>query len=111
MDRPQLVPRGKAFFHLAQFEAAVRDCHQALEINAYHFQAAAIMGQAYEMQHNLIAALEAYRRAAPQSQYGRDPHAGHPIAAHAEGSIRDAVCVPTSARVGRGSWLAPLAEC
>lgn len=55
--------RGKAFFHMAQFEAAVRDCHQALEINAYHFQAAAIMGQAYEMQHNLVAALESYRRA------------------------------------------------
>lgn len=55
--------RGKAYFHLAQYEAAVRDCHQALEINAYHFQAAAIMGQAYEMQHNLLAALEAFRRA------------------------------------------------
>jgi tetratricopeptide (TPR) repeat protein len=54
--------RGKAYYHLGQFEAAVRDCHQALEINAYHFQAAAVMGQAYEMQHNLVAALEAYRR-------------------------------------------------
>ncbi|HEX6963418.1 MAG TPA: tetratricopeptide repeat protein, partial [Lacipirellula sp.] len=38
-------------------------CHQALEINPYHFKAAAIMGQAYEKQHNLVAALEAYRRA------------------------------------------------
>jgi tetratricopeptide (TPR) repeat protein len=55
--------RGKAYFHLSQNEAAVRDCHQALEINAYHFQAAAVMGQAYEMQHNLVAALEAFRRA------------------------------------------------
>lgn len=55
--------RGKAFFHMAQYEAAVRDCHQALEINAYHFQAASIMGQAYEMQHDLIAALECFRRA------------------------------------------------
>lgn len=55
--------RGKAYFHLGQYEAAVRDCHQALEINAYHFQAAAVMGQAYEMQHNLVGALEALRRA------------------------------------------------
>ena len=37
--------------------------HQALEINAYHFQAASIMGQAYELQHNLVAALESFRRA------------------------------------------------
>lgn len=55
--------RGKAFHHLGQSDAATRDCHQALEINPYHFQAAAVMGQAYETQHNLVAALEAYRRA------------------------------------------------
>ena len=55
--------RGKAYFHMGQYEAAVRDCHQALEINAYHFQAAAVMGQSYEMQQNLVAALEAFRRA------------------------------------------------
>jgi tetratricopeptide (TPR) repeat protein len=48
---------------MAQYEAAIRDCHQALEINAYHFQAAAVMGQAYEMQRNLVAALESFRRA------------------------------------------------
>lgn len=55
--------RGKAYFHLAQYEAAVRDCHQALEINAFHFQAAAVMGHAYEMQNHLLPALEAFRRA------------------------------------------------
>ena len=44
-------------------DAAIRDCHQALEINPYHFQAAAVMGEAYEMQHNLVAALESFRRA------------------------------------------------
>jgi tetratricopeptide (TPR) repeat protein len=55
--------RGKSYYHLAQYEAAVRDCHQALEINAYHFQAAAVMGEAYAMQQNLVAALEAFRRA------------------------------------------------
>jgi tetratricopeptide (TPR) repeat protein len=54
--------RGKAHFHMGQCDAAVRDCHQALEINAYHFQAAAVMGQAYEIQHNLVAALESFRR-------------------------------------------------
>jgi tetratricopeptide (TPR) repeat protein len=55
--------RGKAYLHLGHYEAAVRDCHQALEINAFHFQAAAVMGQAYEMQHNLVGALESLRRA------------------------------------------------
>jgi tetratricopeptide (TPR) repeat protein len=55
--------RGKAYYHLGQCDAATRDCHQALEINPYHFQAAAVMGQAYEKQHNLVAALESYRRA------------------------------------------------
>ena len=50
-------------FHLGQYDAATRDCHQALEINPYHFQAAAVMGEAYEMQHNLVAALESFRRA------------------------------------------------
>jgi tetratricopeptide (TPR) repeat protein len=55
--------RGKAFFHLGHYDAATRDCNQALEINPYHFQAAAVMGQSYEMQHNLVAALEAFRRA------------------------------------------------
>lgn len=55
--------RGKAFFQLGQFSAAIRDCHQALEINAYHFPAATVMGRACEMQRDLISALEAYRRA------------------------------------------------
>jgi tetratricopeptide (TPR) repeat protein len=55
--------RGKSYHHLAQYEAAVRDCHQALEINAYHFKAAAVMGEAYAMQQNLVAALESFRRA------------------------------------------------
>ena len=55
--------RGKAYFHLDQHEAAARDCHQALEINAYHFQAASIMGQAYLLLENPVAALESFRRA------------------------------------------------
>lgn len=55
--------RGKAFFQLEQYNAAVQDCHQALEINAYHFLAASVMGQAYQLQENPVAALEAFRRA------------------------------------------------
>ena len=42
---------------------AIRDCHQALEINPYHFTAAAGMGQCYLLQDNPVAALEAFRRA------------------------------------------------
>jgi len=55
--------RGVAHYHLGQYDAAIRDCHQALEINPYHFTAAAGMGQCYMLQDNPVAALEAFRRA------------------------------------------------
>jgi tetratricopeptide (TPR) repeat protein len=55
--------RGVANYHLGQYEAAIRDCYQALEINPYHFTAAAGMGQCYLLQKNPVAALEAFRRA------------------------------------------------
>jgi len=55
--------RGKAFFQMEQYEAATQDCHQALEINAYHFLAASVMGQAFQLRDNPVAALEAFRRA------------------------------------------------
>ncbi|TWT90473.1 Tetratricopeptide repeat protein [Pseudobythopirellula maris] len=55
--------RGTAYYHQGQYEAAIRDCHQALEINAYHFTAAAGMGQCYLLQDNPVAALESFRRA------------------------------------------------
>jgi tetratricopeptide (TPR) repeat protein len=55
--------RGMAHYHLGQYDAAIRDCHQALEINPYHFTAAAGMGQCYLLQDNPVAALEAFRRA------------------------------------------------
>jgi tetratricopeptide (TPR) repeat protein len=55
--------RGTAHYHLGNYEAAIRDCHQALEINPYHFTAAAGMGQCYLLQNNPVAALEAFRRA------------------------------------------------
>jgi hypothetical protein len=41
----------------------IHNCHQALEINPYHFTAAAGMGQCYMLQDNPVAALEAFRRA------------------------------------------------
>ncbi len=55
--------RGTAYFHLSQYDAAIRDCHQALEINPYHFTSAAGLGQCYLLQDNPVAALEAFRRA------------------------------------------------
>lgn len=55
--------RGTAHYHLSQYEAAIRNCHQALEINPYHFTAATGMGQCYLKQDNLVAALESFRRA------------------------------------------------
>jgi tetratricopeptide (TPR) repeat protein len=55
--------RGMAYYHLGQYDAAIRDCHQAMEINPYHFTAAAGMGQCYMLQENPVAALEAFRRA------------------------------------------------
>jgi len=55
--------RGKSFFQMGQHEAAIQDCHQTLEINAYHFLAASVMGQAYQLQDNPVAALDAFRRA------------------------------------------------
>ena len=55
--------RGMANYHRGQYESAIRDCHQALEINPYHFTAAAGMGQCYLLQDNPVAALEAFRRA------------------------------------------------
>jgi tetratricopeptide (TPR) repeat protein len=55
--------RGIAHYHLGQYDAAIHDCNQALEINPYHFTAAAGMGQCYMLQDNPVAALEAFRRA------------------------------------------------
>lgn len=55
--------RGTAHYHLSQYEASIRNCHQALEINPYHFTAAAGMGQCYLRQENLVGALESFRRA------------------------------------------------
>ncbi len=77
--------RGIAHYHMSQYEAAIRDCHQALEINPYHFTAAAGMGQCY-----LVAGQPRRRagsfssRSAAQSRAGRGPHAGRAAAALAQ---------------------------
>ncbi len=48
---------------LGRLVESVRDCHQALEINPYHFVAATSMGQAYLQLENPVSALECFRRA------------------------------------------------
>jgi tetratricopeptide (TPR) repeat protein len=55
--------RAIAHFSLGHYAEAIRDCHQTLEINPYHFAAAAGMGQAYLQLGNTLSALESFRRA------------------------------------------------
>lgn len=55
--------RAIAFFSLGKFVESIRDCHQTLEVNPYHFAAAAGMGQAYLQLGNHVSALECFRRA------------------------------------------------
>ena len=55
--------RAIAHFSLKHYDEAIHDCRQALEINHYHFAAAAGMGQAYLERGNTTAALESFRRA------------------------------------------------
>jgi len=55
--------RAVAHFALGEFDESINDCHQALEINPYHFAAASGMGQAYLHLGDHISALEGFRRA------------------------------------------------
>ncbi len=55
--------RAIAFASTRQFAQSIRDCHQTLELNPYHFGAAAGMGQCYLELGNHISALESFRRA------------------------------------------------
>jgi tetratricopeptide (TPR) repeat protein len=55
--------RAVAQFALGRLVESIRDCHQALEINPYHFVAATSMGQAYLELQNPVSALECFRRA------------------------------------------------
>jgi len=55
--------RAYAHHALGQYDRSVRDCHEALEINPYHFIAAVGMGRAYLELGNPVFALESFRRA------------------------------------------------
>ncbi len=55
--------RAYAHHALGHFDQSVRDCHEALEINPYHFIAAVGMGRAYLELGNPVSALESFRRA------------------------------------------------
>ena len=55
--------RAIAQFNLERFAESIRDGHEVLEINPYHFPAAASMGQAYLELGNQVSALESFRRA------------------------------------------------
>jgi tetratricopeptide (TPR) repeat protein len=53
--------RAVAYFGLGQFEASIRDCRQTLEMNPYHFVAAASMGQCHLQLGDRRSALESFR--------------------------------------------------
>jgi tetratricopeptide (TPR) repeat protein len=55
--------RAYAYHALGHFAESIRDCHEALEINPYHFIAAMSMGRAYLELGNAVSALECFRRA------------------------------------------------
>jgi tetratricopeptide (TPR) repeat protein len=55
--------RAIAYFSNKRFADAIRDCHQTLEINPYHFGAATGMGYCYLQLKDTASALECFRRA------------------------------------------------
>ncbi len=55
--------RAIAWYGLLEFEDSAMDCHQALEINPYHFNAAMGMGHCYLQLEDPDAALDCFRRA------------------------------------------------
>ncbi|HTN78012.1 MAG TPA: hypothetical protein VL096_22325, partial [Pirellulaceae bacterium] len=55
--------RAIGFYQLGTYEQSASDCHQALEINPYHFGAAVGMAHCYLELSDGFAALEAFRRA------------------------------------------------
>ena len=55
--------RAIAHFNRGNHVESIRDCHQSLEINPYHFAAASGMGQSYLQLGNPVSALECFRRA------------------------------------------------
>ncbi len=55
--------RAVALFCSKRYAESIEDCRQTLELNPYHFGAAAGMGQCYLQLGNKVAALESFRRA------------------------------------------------
>lgn len=55
--------RAAAHFALGRLVESIRDNHQTMEINPYHFVAATSMGHAYLELRNPVSALECFRRA------------------------------------------------
>jgi tetratricopeptide (TPR) repeat protein len=55
--------RAIGYFARQQFEDAANDCHQTLELNAYHFGAAVGMAHCYLQLDEPFAALENFHRA------------------------------------------------
>lgn len=55
--------RALAHFNQGEYDESIRDCHQTMEINPYHFPAATGMGKCYLQLSNRVAALESFRRA------------------------------------------------
>jgi tetratricopeptide (TPR) repeat protein len=55
--------KGAAHFHLGAFRTALADFEQTLELNAYHFEAAAGMGYCRLSLHQPAAAMECFARA------------------------------------------------
>ncbi len=53
--------RAVAYFGLGQFDESIRDCQQTLELNPYHFAAAAGMGQCHLQLGDRRSALESFR--------------------------------------------------
>lgn len=55
--------RAQVHYKRKDFERSLRDNHQTLEINPYHFPAAIAMGQCYLRQGENVMALDCFRRA------------------------------------------------
>ncbi len=55
--------RAVARYHLSHFNGSILDCRQSLELNPYHFGAAAGMGQCYLEKKDHLSALECFQRA------------------------------------------------
>ena len=53
--------RALAYFSLGQFDTSIRDCLQTLELNPYHFAAAAGMGQCHLQLGDRHSALDCFR--------------------------------------------------